>query len=382
MPVHEFFIPPGVIYGPGALARLGEEAGRLGRRALLVAGAGSLRRGGALERIERLLRAAGVETVLFEGVEGDPSAETVDCGVAAALDGACDLVVAAGGGSAIDAGKAVAGIAANGGLAHDYLEGREIVRAPLPCVAVPTTAGTGAEVTKNAVITDRYRGRKQSIRHRLLVPSAAIVDPELTFSLPPAPTAATGMDALAQLVEPYVSKRSTPLTDALALHGMRIAGSCLARAVRDGGDAEARAGMSFAALLSGMALANAGLGAAHALSHPLGVRFGIPHGCGCAILLPRVMEFNLPAAAAKYAHVAAALGEDVRGLAVDDAARRAVERVRRLAAEIGIPAGLSAFGVREGDLAAIAREARGSSLDGNPVEAGETELVGILRRSL
>ena len=382
MPVHEFFIPPGVIYGPGALARLGEEAGRLGRKALLVAGRGSLRRGGALERIERLLGAAGVETVLFEGVEGDPSAETVDRGVAAALDGACDLVVAAGGGSAIDAGKAIAGIATNGGSTYDYLEGKEIRLPPLPFVAVPTTAGTGAEVTKNAVITDRRRGRKQSIRHRFLVPSAAVVDPELPFSLPPAPTAATGMDALAQLVEPYVSRRSTPLTDTLALRGIQLTGSCLARAVRDGGDAEARAGMSFAALLSGMALANAGLGAAHALSHPLGVRFNVPHGCACAILLPRVMAFNLPAAAQRYADVAAALGEEVRGLAVEDAARRAVERVRRLAAEIGIPPGLSAFGVREKDFAAIAREARGSSLEGNPVAADEGALVRILRAAL
>lgn len=382
MPVHDFFIPPGIIYGPGALERLGDEAARLGRRALLVTGADSLRRGGARGRIEDRLRRAGVETILFEGVEADPAAEIVDLGVAAALKAECDLVVAAGGGSAMDAGKAIAGIATNGGSAYDYLEGKEITLPPLPCVAIPTTAGTGAEVTKNSVITDRRRSRKQSIRHRLLVPSAALVDPELTFSLPPAATAATGMDALAQLVEPYVSRRSTPLTDALALYGMELAGRFLVRAVQNGSDAEARNGMSLASLLSGMALANAGLGAAHALSHPLGARFGVPHGCGCAMLLPRVMEFNLPVAAQKYARVAEALGENVRGLDAAKAAHRAVERVQCLAAEIGIPAGLSAFGVREKDCATIAREARGSSLDGNPVEAGENDLVGILRESL
>lgn len=382
MPVHDFHIPSGVIYGPGALARLGAEAERLGRKALVVTGSGSLRRSGGLDRVLDALRGHGVGAVLFEGVEADPSVETVDRGAATALAAGCDMVVAAGGGSALDAGKAIAGVATNGGSARDYLEGKEIAAPPLPCVAVPTTAGTGSEVTRNAVITDRAGGFKRSIRHRLLIPAVAVVDPELTFSLPPAVTAATGMDALAQLVEPYVSKRSTPLTDALALYGIALVGRSLAAAVRDGRDAGARADMSLASLVSGMALANAGLGAAHALSHPLGVRFGVPHGCGCAILLPRVMAFNAPAAAEKYARVAEALGEDVRGLAAADAAARAVERVRALSAEIGIPAGLSAFGVREEDLPALAREARGSSLEGNPVAAGEGALVRILRASL
>ena len=382
MPAHDFFIPSGVIYGPGSLARIGDEAEGLGRKALVVAGGGSLRRSGALGRIVEALRGRGLETVLFEGVEADPSVETVDRGTAEAVGAGCDMVVAAGGGSVIDAGKAIAGIAANGGSARDYLEGKEIARIPFPCIAIPTTAGTGSEVTKNSVITDRQRGCKRSIRHRRLIPSVAIVDPELTFSLPPAVTAATGMDALAQLIEPYVSKRSTPLTDALALYGIELAGRSLARAVRDGSDPGARADMSLASLLGGMALANAGLGAAHALSHPLGARFRIPHGCGCAILLPRVMEFNLPAAAERYSRVAAALGSDVRGLTILDAARRAIERVRSLCAEIGIPPGLSRFGVREADLSSIAREARGSSLDGNPAAAGEAELIGILWKSL
>jgi alcohol dehydrogenase class IV len=382
MAVHDFFIPRGVFYGPGALARLGTEAARLGRKALVVTGSASLRGGGGLGRVLGGLRENGVAALLFEGVEADPSTETVDRGTKEALAAGCDMVVAVGGGSALDAGKAIAGVATNGGPARDYLHGKEIERPPLPCVAVPTTAGTGSEVTKNAVITDRAEGVKRSIRHRLLIPAAAVVDPELTYTLPPAVTAATGMDALAQLIEPYVSRRSTPLTDALALHGIALVGRCLARAVRDGRDAGARAGMSLASLLSGMALANAGLGAAHALSHPLGARFAVPHGLGCAILLPRVMSFNAAFAAGKYARVAEALGADVRGLDAASGAEKAAELVAALSAEIGIPAGLSTFGVTERDIPAIAREARGSSLDGNPVAADEGALAGILRAAL
>jgi alcohol dehydrogenase class IV len=382
MAAHDFFIPAGVLYGPGSLGRLTEEATGLGRRALLVTGKGSLKRTGTLDTIRGSLARCGIETIPFEGVEADPSVETVDRGTAAALDGKCDLVVAAGGGSVIDAGKAIAGMVTNGGSVRDYLEGKEIARDALPFIAIPTTSGTGAEATKNAVITDRRKGCKRSIRHRRLIPAVAIVDPLLTLTLPPDITASTGMDALAQLIEAYVSRKSTPVTDALALYGMELVSRSLEKAVSNGGDVTARADVSLASLLSGMALANAGLGAAHALSHPLGVRFRIPHGCGCAMLLPHVMEFNLPAAAEKYARVAAAFGEDVRGLGAVDAARKAVARVRRLCENIGIPPGLSLFGVREDDLLLIAREARGSSLEGNPVEPEEGALIALLREAL
>ncbi|MDD5555635.1 MAG: iron-containing alcohol dehydrogenase [bacterium] len=382
MSAHEFFVPAGIFYGAGALGRLGGEAAALGRRALLVSGRGALERAGLLGEIAKALRGAGVETVPFPGVEPDPSIETVDAGGRAAVDGRCDLVVAAGGGSALDAGKAIAAMATNPGSVRDFLEGRELSERPLPFIAVPTTAGTGSEATRNAVITNRQAGSKRSIRHRMLVPRVAIVDPALTLPLPPDITAFTGMDALAQLLEPYVSRRCTPLTDALALDGMALVGRSLARAVANGGDIGARADMSLASLLGGMALANAGLGAAHALSHPLGARFGIPHGRACAILLPHVMAFNLPAAREKYGRAAAALGADTAGLSPDDAARAAVERVRRLAEGIGITGGLSRFGVRDGDLPGIAREARGSSLDANPIAAAERDLTALLEKAL
>jgi len=382
MDIHDFFIPPNISYGPGAMSRLADEVQGLGRRALLVIGMGALRRTGAFDAIHSALRSRGIEAVLFEGVESDPSIETVDRGARAAVSGGCDMVVAAGGGSVMDAGKAIAAMATNSGSIRHYLEGKLFAAKPIPCVAIPTTSGTGSEVTRNSVLTNRQEGYKRSIRHRWLIPAAAIVDPELTLSLPPPITASSGMDALAQLIEPYISRKSTPLTDALAIYGIALVGRSLKSAVENGGDMRARADMSLASLMSGMALANAGLGAAHALSHPLGARFGIPHGCGCAMLLPWVMEFNLAAAQEKLARVAAALGEETHGIEIEEAAGRAIARVRRLAHEIGIPAGLSGFGVSEKDCERVAHEARGSSLDANPVEARDEELVKILRRAL
>ena len=382
MDTHDFFTPPSVIYGPGAMSCLADEVRGLGRRALLGIGRGALRRTGTLDAIHSALCRHDIEVVLFEGVESDPSIETVDRGAHAAVSGGCDMVVAAGGGSVIDAGKAVAAMVTNSGSVRHYLEGKSFAAKPIPCVAIPTTSGTGSEVTRNSVLTNRQDGYKRSIRHRWLIPALAIVDPELTLSLPPPVTASTGMDALAQLIEPYVSRKSTPLTDALAIYGIALVGHSLKRAVENGGDIQARADMSLASLMSGMALANAGLGAAHALSHPLGAHFGIPHGCSCAMLLPHVMEFNFTAAQEKLARTAAALGEETRGLTAAEAAGRAVARVRRLAREIGIPAGLSEFGVCEKDLERLAREAHGSSLDANPVEARDEELVKILREAL
>jgi alcohol dehydrogenase class IV len=382
MNVHDFFIPPTVIYGQGSLDRLAEEAVGLGRKALLVVGSGSLARSGALDRIQDLLRSKAVTAVLFEGVEPDPAIETVDRGAEQALESGCQMVIAAGGGSVIDTGKAIAGMVTNDGSVREYLEGREITEKPLPCIAIPTTAGTGAEVTKNSVLTNRQGLYKKSIRHRWLIPTAAIVDPALTLSLPSEVTASTGMDTLAQLIEPYVSRKSTPMTDALALYGMELVGRSLQRAVANGSDVEARSDMSLASLLSGMALANSGLGAAHALSHPMGAHRGVPHGVGCAILLPYVMEFNLPAAREKYARVATALGEDTHGLSADEAARQAIGRVHALCKEIGIPPRLSAVGIHEEDLRMIARESHGSSLTGNPVETSDEELVALLRKAL
>lgn len=376
-------LPRYIAFGAGSLSRLAEIAAPFPSPALLVVGRGSLGKSGARDAIVGLLEKAGKDAVVFSGVEPDPSVQTVDRGTALCRERGCRLVVGAGGGSVIDCAKAIAAMAPAGESVRDYLDGKkEIDRPGLPCLAVPTTAGTGAEATRNAVLTDREKRRKRSIRHRFLVPAAAIVDPDLTLGLPPALTAAGGMDALAQLIEPFVSLRANPIVDALCLRGMEAAGRGIARAVAAGKDREARAEMSLASLLSGMALANAGLGLAHALSHPLGARFGVPHGVACAILLPSVMEFNLPAAPERLARAAAALGAETAGLTAAAAARRGVERVAALAKEIGIPGRLSAFGVRESDLAVLAAESQGTSRAANPRPASDQECVSLLRSCL
>jgi alcohol dehydrogenase class IV len=376
----DFASPRYIAFGEGSLSRLSEIAAPYPSPALLVVGGGSLKKSGALDTILALLKKAGKDAVIFSGVEADPSIQTVDRGTALCRKYGCRFVVGVGGGSVIDCAKAISGMAAGEGSVRDYLEGKKAIeRTALPSIAVATTAGTGAEATRNAVITNREQGYKRSLRHRFLVPEAAIVDPELTLALPPALTASCGLDALAQLIEPFVSLKANPIADALALRGMESVGRCLARAVRDGNDREARAGMSLSSLLSGMALANAGLGLAHALSHPLGARFGVPHGVACAILLPRVMEFNLPAAPERLARAAAALGVKTAGRNAEEDARRGVEWVSSLTREIGIPERLSPWGVKEADLAGLAQESQGSSRSGNPRSASDEECVALLR---
>ena len=379
----DFATPRYIAFGAGALKQLPEIAAPYPSPLLLVVGGRSLKKSGGLDAITALLKKAGKDSVVFSGVESDPSIETVDRGTELCRKEGCRFIVGVGGGSVLDCAKAISGMATNGGSLREYLEGEKaIAKEALPYLAVPTTSGTGAEATRNAVITNRQKGYKRSLRHRFLVPAAAIVDPELTLDLPPALTAACGMDALAQLIEPFVSTKSNPVTDALALTGMELIGRFLARAVANGRDREAREGMSLASLLSGMALANAGLGLAHALSHPLGSRFGVPHGVGCAILLPLVMEFNLSAAPLKLARAAEALGVKTAGLEPADAARRGVEWVRKLAREIGIPPRLSQWGVKETDLVALARESLGSSREGNPRPASDEDCVSLLRLAL
>ena len=263
----------------------------MGRRALLVAGVSPA-----------LLGEAGLDCALL-AVEGEPTLELVRRGVALARAENCDLVIGFGGGSAIDAGKAIAALLANGGDPLDYLEvigaGRSLLAPSAPFIAVPTTAGTGAEVTRNAVLASPEHRVKVSLRSPWMLPRLALVDPELTCRLPPAITASTGLDALTQLIEPYVSVRANPMTDLFCVEGMRRAARSLGRAFANGSDAEARADMSLASLLGGLALANAGLGVVHGFAAPIGGMFDAPHGAVCAALLPHGMEVNIRALRAR-----------------------------------------------------------------------------------
>jgi len=387
----DFMTATRIVYGLDSLKRLGEETARLGRHALLMTGQGSARRSGALDQATSILRAAGLAVTLYEGVEPDPTFATVNAAADLARREGCDVIVGLGGGSAVDAGKAVAGIARWPYPVDDYYyTDRVLPGKGLPFVAVPTTAGTGAEVTKNAVLSDPARALKQSLRGDYLLADVALVDPALTVSMPPDVTASTGGDALTQAIESYVSKNASPLTDALATQAIRLIGRSLQRAYHHGTDLAARTDVALGSLLAGMALTNARLGAVHGLAHPLGVRFGLPHGLVCALLLPYEMAYNLrgdyPLAEVtrrKYAHVAELLGLDVTGLSPLQAGERATDYVFKLNRELGLDRRLREFGVTEADLPILAAESLPSgSLKANPRPPTQEEMEELLRRAL
>lgn len=375
----EFATTGRIVFGPGAVSELGPAASSMGGRALLVTG---LAAGQAPVP-------AGLECVLFP-VPGEPTTLLARDGVAALRRERCDLVIGIGGGSAIDAGKAIAALAANSGEPLDYLEvvgrGRTLERPSLPFIAVPTTAGTGAEVTRNAVLASPEHRVKASLRHVSMLPRLAIVDPELTYGLPPALTASTGLDALTQLIEPFVSVRANPMTDAVCLEGMRRAARSLARAFADGRDAAAREDMSLASLFGGMALANAGLGAVHGFAAPVGGAFGAPHGAVCAALLPHVMEANILALRTRAAS-SPGLGRYRQVARIltgrpDSEPEDGVKWVASLVQELQVP-GLSAYGIGPDHIPELAgKAAQASSMKGNPVALTADELAGILGRAL
>lgn len=311
----EFATAGRILFGFGTASQIGSVTGQLGSRALVVTGRSRAR----VQPILDQLQAVGVAATVFQ-VAGEPTFDDVTGAVAVAREARADVILGFGGGSAIDTAKAVAALVTNSGELLDYVEvigrGRQLSAPPLPCVAVPTTAGTGAEVTKNSVLLSPTHRVKVSLRHSMLLPRVAIVDPELTMGLPPEVTARTGCDALTQLIEAFVSVRANPMVDALCRAGLQCVARALRRAVRDGTDRAARYDMALASMLSGIALANAGLGAVHGLAGPVGGFTGIPHGAVCAALLPHVMRMNIarletgqyaPARLDKYREIACIL---------------------------------------------------------------------------
>ena len=374
-----------ILFGRGSVKEVAPAAKEMGSRALAVIGTAT----DLAASLLRMLEAGGMECVPF-AVSGEPSVDLVRAGVEQARREGCGLVISFGGGSAIDAGKAVAALLGNGGDPLDYLEvvgrGLPINKPSAPFIAVPTTAGTGAEVTRNAVLASTGHKVKASLRSAFMLPRLAVVDPELTLDLPPAITASTGLDALTQVIEPYVSIRANAMTDMFALDGMRRATRSLVRAFENGGDLEARTDMAMASLLGGVCLANAGLGAVHGFAAPIGGSFDAPHGAVCAALLPLVMEANIGAlrsrapggeALRRYQTVAAVLTGNPNA-AAEDGARFATELCRRLS----IPP-LSAHGIRTEDVADLVDKAsKASSMKGNPIVLSGEELAAILTRAV
>lgn len=384
-PRFEFATAQRIVFGAGTVAELPALVAGLGRRVFFVGGADPRRQAGLLAAL-----AAAVDVVEVFAVPGEPTVALVEEGARLARAGGSTVVVAVGGGSAIDAGKAIAALAANPGEALDYLEivgcAQSLAVAPLPFVAVPTTAGTGAEVTRNAVLAVPGARLKVSLRSAAMLPRVALVDPQLALGLPAAVTAATGMDALTQLVEAYLSCRANPMTDALCRDGIGRVGRALPRAVAEPEDLAARSDLALGALYSGMALANAGLGAVHGFAAPLGGVFAAPHGAVCAALLAPVLRTNLAAlrarapghpALARMGEIACWLTGDASAQA-DDAARFCTALSRSLA----IPS-LGAWGVRQSDVSAIVEKAAAaSSMKGNPLPLTPAELAAALEAAL
>ena len=381
----EFASAGRIVFGPGVIAELPALAAAWGKRALVVTGKDKIRHAGIIADLE----ARGFACALF-GVSGEPTVDLVREGAALLRERACTVVIAIGGGSAIDAGKAIAAIAANPGDVLDYLEvvgqGKPLPNAPVPFIAVPTTAGTGSEVTRNAVLGSPEHGVKASLRSASMLPRVALVDPELTFALPRGVTASTGLDALTQLIEPYVSNRANPFTDSICLDGLRMAARSLGRVYADGRDAEARTRMSYASVLGGLALANAGLGVVHGFAAPIGGMFDAPHGAICAAILPYGMRANIQAlrarapesaALVRYAEIARLVTEDADATADDG-----VKWVAGLVRQLEIPP-LGSYGIGVQDLKAIvAKASRASSMKANPIVLTDAELTETMESAL
>ena len=381
----EFATAGRVVFGTGAVAGVGTIAAGLGRRALVVTG----RHGSAGERVLDLVGGAGVATSRLI-VSGEPTTATALDAVAAGREHGCDVVVAVGGGSVLDTGKAAAAIIANGGDPLDYLEvvgaGRPLARPSLPVVAVPTTAGTGSEVTRNAVLVSARDGVKASLRSHFMLPAVALVDPDLTLDLPPEITASTGLDALTQLIEPFVCVRPHPMVDFLCRDGIARAARSLRRACEDGRDAGAREDMCLASLYGGMALANAALGAVHGFAAVVGGLFRAPHGAVCARLLAPAIEVNVRALAERVPGSPVLVRYDEVGRLLtgrqDAVAADAVAWVDSTCQSLRIPA-LSAYGLGDADVAAVVEKAAAaSSTRGNPIQLTRDEMEEVLRQAM
>jgi len=380
----EFAAPTRIIFGEGRSNEAATLAVAMGSRVLVVEGAS-----GRAAWLVNQLRELRVATTVLR-VPGEPTVSLVEQGTADARNDRCDVVVALGGGSVIDAGKAIAALLTNDAPVRDYLEvigkGRRLTSRPAPFIAIPTTAGTGAEVTRNAVLMAEEEQVKVSLRSALMPPAVALIDPELTYSLPPAVTASTGLDALTQCIEPFVSPHANPLSDAVAREGIHRAAGALQRAFRDGADVEARRDMAVASVCGGLALANAKLGAVHGFAAPLGGMFPIPHGVACARLLPSVAQINVRALRARSpSSPALARYDDVARIATRSPAANAEDAgvwLRELVEELGVPT-LSAYGVRDDDIARVVAAARqASSMQGNPVVLTDDELAEALRAAI
>jgi lactaldehyde reductase len=369
--------------GAGALADVPNELVSRGLKAPLIVTDATLVKLGVVQPLIDGLKAAGLTVALYDGVVPNPTVKQVDEAYAVFAAEGCDAIVAVGGGSPIDTGKAVRVLSANPGPINLYSGVGKVAKAGAFLIAVNTTAGTAAEVTSNAVITDPVNAVKMVIIDANIIPDVSVNDAAMMTKIPPATTAATGMDALTHAVEAYVAKGAHVLTDFSALEAIRIIAAYLPRAVKDGSDLEAREMMAYGQFIAGLAFNSAGLGYVHAMAHQPGAVKDLPHGVCNAILLPIVEEFNRPYAVERFARIAAAMGVDTAGMDAETASKAAIQAIKDLSKTVGIPSGFAQLGVTEADLPTFVKKAQQDPCaPGNPTPMTDEQVLALFRAAM
>lgn len=377
------FVAPEIIWGLGSLNQVGESALRLGATKVFLVSDRGVLQSGWVDKVISYLKMVKLDYQVWAGLTTNPKDSEVSAGTEEYRASGCDAIVAVGGGSPIDVAKAIAILATNGGEIQDYEGVNKITRPLPPLVIVPTTAGSGSEVSQFAIIVDKKRKAKMAIISKSLVPDIAIVDPLLLQTKSARLTAATGVDALSHAIESYVSLAATQLTDVYALNAIKLIAHNLRESVACSTNLEAKSGMAMASLQAGLAFSNAILGVTHAMTHQIDALLDLHHGETNAVLLPYVMEFNSIACAQKYSHVAEAFGVNLAGLNKWDAAERAVHEVRRMVRDIGIPENLSEVGLSEEIIPGLSENAlRDACLITNPRDCSQEDIAAIYRRAL
>jgi alcohol dehydrogenase len=358
MSTSEYFMPTINLFGQGCVKEVGKRIKMLTGKKVLIVTDSFLGKTSMVDNVKKIIEDAGLKSVIFDGAQPNPTDLNVQAGFCVFKEEKCDALVSLGGGSSHDCAKGIGLLAANGGKIQDF-EGIDKSTNPfVPFVAVNTTAGTGSEMTRFCIITDTSRKVKMAIVDWRVTPGISINDPELMVGMPPALTAATGMDALTHAIEAYVSTTATPITDSAALMAIKLIAKYLPKAVANGTNMVARDKMAYAEFLGGMAFNNASLGYVHAMAHQLGGFYNLPHGVCNAILLPIVEQYNVLAYADRFRDIAEALGENIEGLSINDAAQVAIESIKKLSKAVGIPTGLAELGVNVKDFEIMSRNAK------------------------
>ncbi|QIG06698.1 L-threonine dehydrogenase [Proteus sp. ZN5] len=383
MAVSTFYIPSVNKIGAGCLADAVSSMKDFGFHKALIVTDSILNQLGVVDKVSKLLTEAGISSVTYDGTAPNPTVENVEAGLALLKENQCDCVISLGGGSPHDCAKGIALVASNGGKIADY-EGVDRSEKPqLPLISINTTAGTASEMTRFCIITDTARHIKMAIVDKNVTPLLSVNDSELMIGMPKGLTAATGMDALTHAVEAYVSIAANPITDACALKAVTMISESLRKVVDNGGDAQARENMAYAQFLAGMAFNNASLGYVHAMAHQLGGFYNLPHGVCNAVLLPHVQAYNIQAAAGRLKDIAQAMGVDVSAMSDEQGAKACIEEIRKMAKDVGIPAGLKELGVKEEDFKTLAENAlKDACAITNPVQGSESDVIELFRQAM